>query len=428
VLEAQRTNRLPSISAAVFRGDELVWSEAIGLAEVEGRVEATPDTQYAIASITKTFTAVSVMQLRDAGKLDLDDPLGKHLPEAPHESPTLRRMLAHASGLQREPPGEIWESLIFPEEEELLAGLAEAEQVLPPMAAWHYSNLAYALLGIVVSRLSGMPFRDYVAERLFGPVGLTRTTWGPGENAALPYFVDPYSDGVQREPVLELGGKGGESGLYSTTADLARWGAFLCDPDESVLKATSVAEMHDLNVMAEADWTLGWGLGLELWRRGERIFAGHTGGFPGFLSFLGCSRRDGVGAILLTNTSHFPKLSSTGLDLAEAALEELAPALDPWRPEDAPPAEIAPLLGRWWSEGSETIFSWRSGKLEARLADAPPEREPSVFEQEGEDRFRVVSGRERGETLRLVRDEGGEVVRIYWATYPFTRTPEIFGS
>ena len=107
--------------------------------------------------------------------------------------------------------------------------------MLPPMAAWHYSNLAYALLGIVVARISGTPFRDYVQERLLGPVGLERTTWGPGEGAALPYFVEPYSDSVRREPVLELGGKGGESGLYSTVGDLARWGAFLCDPDESVL-------------------------------------------------------------------------------------------------------------------------------------------------------------------------------------------------
>jgi CubicO group peptidase (beta-lactamase class C family) len=427
VLEAQRAGRLPSISAGVFRGEELVWSEAIGLADVEQGVEASPDTQYAVASITKTFTAVSVLQLRDAGKLELDDPLSKHLPEAVHGTPTLRRMLAHASGLQREPPGEIWETLTFPGEEDLLRGLEEAEQVLPPMAAWHYSNLAYALLGIVVARISGTPLRDYVEERLLGPVGLERTTWGPGEGAALPYFVEPYSDSVRREPVLELGGKGGESGLYSTVGDLARWGAFLCDPDESVLSPSSVAEMHDLNVMAEANWTLGWGLGIELWRRGERIFGGHTGGFPGFLSILAYSRRDRVGAVVLTNAGNWPKLSPTGLELAEAALEELAPEREPWRPEAAPPAEIAPLLGRWWSEGDETIFSWRGGKLEARLADAPPEREPSVFEPEGDDRFRVVSGRERGESLRVVRDENGEVVKLYWATYPFTRTPEVFG-
>jgi CubicO group peptidase (beta-lactamase class C family) len=428
VLEAQSQGRLPSLSAAVFRGGEVVWDEAVGLSDVEQGVEATTDSQYAVASITKTFTAASVMQLRDEGKVDLEDPLSRHLPEAAHGTPTLRRLLSHASGLQREPPGEVWETLRFPDEEELLAGLADAEQVLPPSTAWHYSNLAYALLGHVVSRVSGTPLQDYVRERLLAPLGLARTTWGPGEGAALPYFVEPYSDGVQREPVLELGGKGGESGLYSTVGDLARWGSFLADPDESVLAPASVAEMHDLQIMAEPDWTLGWGLGIELWRRGERVYGGHTGGFPGFLSIVLYSRRDKIGAVLLTNSGTWPKLSATGLDLAEAALDELAPEREPWRPEEVVPAEILPLLGRWWSEGDETIFSWRKGKLEARPAAAPPERESSVFEQEGEDRFRVVSGRERGEVLRVVRDVQGEVVRLYWATYPFTRAPEIFGT
>jgi CubicO group peptidase (beta-lactamase class C family) len=312
VLEAQKAGRLPSLAAAVFRGDELVWSDAVGVADAEKRVEATPDTQYAVASITKTFTAVSVMQLRDAGKLDLEEPLSRYLPEAAHGSPTLRRMLAHASGLQREPPGEVWETLEFPGEEELLGRLAEAEQVLPPRAAWHYSNLAYALLGHVVARVSGTPFRDYVQEQLLGPLGLTRTTWGPEAPAAKPYFVEPYSDAVRREPELELGGKGGESGLSSTVNDLARWGSFLADPDEAVLAPASVAEMHELQIMAEPDWTLGWGLGIGLVRRGERIFGGHTGGFPGFLSMFVYSRRDRVGAVVLTNSGRWPTLSETG--------------------------------------------------------------------------------------------------------------------
>jgi len=427
VLEAQIAGRLPSVSAAVFRGSEVVWSDAVGLADVERRVEATADHQYAVASITKTFTAASVLQLRDAGKLDLDDPLSKHLPEAAHGTPTLRRMLSHASGLQREPPGEVWETMHFPNEEELLASFEQAEQVLPPSTAWHYSNLAYALLGHLVGRVSRMPFHAYVEERLLRPVGLEHTSWGPGDNPALPYFVEPYSDGVRREPVLDIGGKGGESGLYSTVGDLARWGSFLADPDESILAATSVEEMHTLQVMANPEWTLGWGLGLELWRRGERLFTGHTGGFPGFVSILLWSRSDRVGAVVLTNSSTWAELDSTGLDLAEAALEELAPEREPWTPEESPPAEILPLLGRWWSEGDETIFSWRHGKLEARREGAPPERAPSVFEPEGDDRYRTVSGRERGEVLRVVRDEQGEVVRLYWATYPFTRTPEIFG-
>jgi CubicO group peptidase (beta-lactamase class C family) len=428
VLEAQKAGRLPSLAAAVFRGDEVVWSDAVGVADAEKEVEATPDTQYAVASITKTFTAVSIMQLRDAEKLDLDEPLSRYLPEAARGSPTLRRMLAHASGLQREPPGEVWETLEFPGEEELLGRLGEAEQVLAPGAAWHYSNLAYALLGHVVTRVSGMPFRDYVQEQLLGPLGLTRTTWGPEAPEAKPYFVEPYSDAVRLEPELELGGKGGESGLSSTVGDLGRWGSFLADPDEAVLARSSVAEMHDLQIMAEPDWTLGWGLGIELWRRGERIFGGHTGGFPGFLSMFVYSRRDRVGAVVLTNSGRWPKLSETGLALVEAALDELAPELEPWTPEEPPPEEIVPLLGRWWSEGSETVFSWRNGKLEARLSTAPPEREPSVFEQESEDRFRTVSGGERGEAMRVVRDDSGEVVKLYWATYPFTRVPEIFGA
>jgi len=178
VLEAQTAARLPSVAAAVFRGGELDWAEAVGLADVEQRTDTTTDTQYAIAPITKTFTATCVFQLRDEGKLELEDPLSRHLPEAAHGTPTLRRLLSHASGLQREPPGEIWETLVFPDEEELLRGLEDAEQVLPPGAAWHYSNLAYALLGHVVAHVAGKPFREHLVERLLGPLGLERTTWG----------------------------------------------------------------------------------------------------------------------------------------------------------------------------------------------------------------------------------------------------------
>jgi CubicO group peptidase (beta-lactamase class C family) len=426
--EAQREGRLPSLAAAVFRRGEPAWADAFGLTDVEAQTRATVDTQYAIASITKTFTAAAVMQLRDEGRLDLDDPLSRHLPGVAHPTPTLRRMLSHLSGLQREPPGEVWETLEFPGEQELLDRLAEAEQVLPGGTAWHYSNLAYALLGQLVTRVSGVPSREYIQARLLRPLGLDRTTWGQSPPAARPYYVEPYADSVRREPELELGGKGGESGLFSTVEDLARWGAFLCDPDESVLRASTVAEMHELQVMAEPDWTLGWGLGIQLSRRGERIFGGHTGGFPGFVSMLVYSRRERIGAVLLTNSSGWPQMTETGFGLVEAALEELAPEPETWLPEEPAPAEILPLLGRWWSEGAETIFSWRRGRLEARLATAPQAREPSVFEPEGDDRFRTVSGRERGEVLRVVRDADGAVTKLYWATYPFTRTPETFGA
>jgi CubicO group peptidase (beta-lactamase class C family) len=427
VRSAQSEQRLPSLTAAVFRAGEVEWAEAVGLADVDEGIEATPDTQYQIASITKTFVATSVLQLRDAGALVLDDPLSAHLPEAAHGSLTIRRMLAHASGLQREPVGEIWETMQFPDRDELLERLGEAEQVLAPGLQWHYSNLAYVLLGEVVERASGLPVKQYVEERLLRPLGLERTGWAAEEPYARGYFVEPYSNSVRLEREVDAGATSAAGALASTVGDLARWGSFLADPDPNVLSPQTAEEMHSVQVMAEPDWTLGWGLGLQLHRRGEELFAGHGGAYPGHLSTVLWSRKAKVGAVVLTNSSVWPKLTETALELAATAVEHFPPQPERWQPEDAPPEEIAPLLGRWWSEGSEVILTYRAGKLEARFAEAP-DKEPSVFEPEGEDRWRTVAGRERGELLRVVRDEAGEVVKLYWATYPFLRSPEVFGA
>ena len=155
-----------------------IWETAVGAANVEAGLEATPDTQYRIGSITKTFTAAAIMQLRDAGKLDLEDTLDRHVEGAAY-TPTIRRLLSHASGLQRETHDDSWLSLRFAQPDELLETLSQAELVLPSGARFHYSNLAFALLGIVVERVSGMPYQDYVRERLFEPVGLTRVSFEP---------------------------------------------------------------------------------------------------------------------------------------------------------------------------------------------------------------------------------------------------------
>ena len=108
----QREKRLPSLAAAVVRDGELMWETAVGAADAEHGLDATPDTQYRIGSITKTFTAAAIMQLRDAGKLDLEDTLDRHVEGAAHR-PTLRRLLSHTSGLQRETQDEAWLSLRF---------------------------------------------------------------------------------------------------------------------------------------------------------------------------------------------------------------------------------------------------------------------------------------------------------------------------
>lgn len=420
---------MPSVSAAVFRRDDVLWQEAIGTAAVESSAAATPDTQYRVGSITKTFTAVAVMQLRDASELRLEDTLGEHIEESAHAGPTLRHMLSHLSGLQREPPGEIWESLEDPTVADLLARLPDAETVLPPGAYWHYSNLAYALLGEVVARCAGKPATDYLDERVIGPLGLTRTTWRPAQPAAVGYLVEPYTDTVLPEKSVELRGSAPIGQLWSTSGDLARWAAFLADGDDAVLAPRTLEEMHAFQGMVPyvKGWRLGWGLGLELYRDGERIYAGHGGAMPGFQATVAVAREDGIGAVALTNSSANTFVDTLALRLAGKAAELAPPDPDEWEVEEPPPARLAGVLGRWWGEGVEYVFRWRTGALEATLAETMKALEPTRFEPDGDDRYRAISGLERGELLRVVRDEHGDVEKLYWATYPFTREPQTFG-
>ena len=149
LLQETQADRLPSVAAAVVRKGEIVWANAVGGADYEAGLDATPGTQYRIGSITKTFTATAIMQLRDLGRLDLDDRLGQHLDDVGDGSPTIRRMLAHISGLQRE-VGEMFVDLTMPTEDDLVVGFA-----LEPARAHHYSNLAFGLLGRVVAAKSG---------------------------------------------------------------------------------------------------------------------------------------------------------------------------------------------------------------------------------------------------------------------------------
>ena len=420
---AQAEQRMPSVSASVFRGDELLWQEALGLANVEAGTEATPDTQYRIGSITKTFTAVCVLQLRDAGELSLDDPLTRFLPESAH-GPTIGRMLAHSSGLQREPPGEIWETMRAPSREELLSGTADAEQVLQPGSWWHYSNLAYALLGEVVARASGGTWEEALQARVLDPLGLGRTTPVDAAPAARGYLVEPYSDAVRLERDPDMGGAGALGKLWSTTGDLARWGSFLAAGDDLVLKASTLEEMAHVRAMVDHEgWKLAWGTGLELYRSGDHVFIGHGGAMPGHLAGLAVNRKTKIGAAVLTNTGAGASPEKLALELAVAAIESLPPAAEAWQPGELAPPEIEPLLGRWWVEGSEMVFSWRKGRLEGKLVDGPPGRDTSYFAAEGEDRFRSVEGRERGELLRVVRDAEGGIEKLYFATYPLRREP-----
>lgn len=407
------------MAAAVLREGDVVWTGAVGTASYEDAAQATPETQYRIGSITKTFTAAAVMQLRDSGLLDLDDRLEEHVAGLPAGTPTVRRLLAHLSGYQRE-PGEMWVSGEAPTIEELLGAMETYELVQPAARAHHYSNLAYALLGELIARLSSAPYAEYVDERILRPLGLSRTTWQPQEPHAQGYLVDEYAGTTHREPHTDLRGVTAMGQLWSTVGDLCAWAAFLVDGRRGVLDAATIDEMWFPQVLLDPDrWDRGWGLGLELLNRDGSVFGGHGGAMPGFLAGVYVNRKTGVGAAVLTNSGTRGQPAELALELATTTIERWPPETPPWRPEPEPPESVRPLLGRWWSEGNEFVFTWEEGKLHARAAGAPAWMQPSTFEQV-DDGYRTVSGRERGERLRVDGD------RLVWTGYVLTRSQQPF--
>ncbi len=422
--DAQVTWKAPSVVAAVVRDGEITWQGAVGAADTDG-LEAGPDVQYRIGSITKTFTAVLIHQLRDEGLLDLDDPLDRWLPDSRHAHVTLRRMLAHGSGLQRE-LGDMWATLEVPDRDDLLAGFEASEQVLPTRAGHHYSNLAFAILGEVVGRATSSTWSEQLEHRLLQPLGMTRTSLQPIAPRAVGYLVEPYADAVRPEPDSDLGSTAPAGQLWCSVTDLARWAAFLADPDPDVLSPDTLEQMRQPVVVFDpATWNLAWGGGLMLWRRDKRVHHGHGGAMPGFLAGCYAFRDDleRAGAVVLTNTLRTADPEGLAGQLLNAALDADPRRKPAWVASDVP-AFARELLGPWWSEGQEFLVEWREGAL-TMIGRGGAEWRRTHFEAIGDDDYRATRGRESGERLRVVRS-GTTIQRLMFSGYAFTREPLSF--
>jgi len=319
-LEAQMAyEQIPGISAAVVHDQETVWAGAFGLAHPERREPATPETIYSICSISKLFTAIAVMQLRDEGLVALSDPADRHLPwfnlrQAHHGSPsvTIEGLLTHASGLPRESDHPYWSApdFQFPTREEIIEGLSNQETLYPAWRYFQYSNLGLALLGEIVRERSGMSFEDYVQERILDPLGLADTRphmpeelWGG--RLAIGYSAltrDGYRKPV---PFFHARGIGPAAGFSSNATDLARFAAWqfrLQDETEEVLHAHTLREMQRVH-WVDPDWNTYRGLGFGVTRAEETTFVGHSGSCPGYRSQLLLQMDEKVAAIFLANAS-----------------------------------------------------------------------------------------------------------------------------
>ncbi|QNN52608.1 serine hydrolase domain-containing protein [Nocardioides mesophilus] len=429
-VQKQAKGRVPGLYAGVVRGGGLLWGEGIGAADLS-RPDVPPaaDDQFLVASNSKTFTAVLVMQLRDEGRLDLDDTLDRHIPEVAHPGVTIRQALAHVTGMQREPVGDVWETLENPDREQLVAGFNEAERVHRPHHLWHYSNLVFSMLGELVARADGRDWYDSLKARILDPLEMRRTTVGPSGPAVSGYYVPPHTDVPVPEPVLDLKALAACGGLASTADDMARWSAFVASPVEEVLAPATLEEMCEPQIMMDRQrWSAAFGLGFMLIRSGDRTYVGHTGGMPGHITGLFTDRTAGTGGLVLMNSTSSPDPAAFAIELADHVTEHDPVAPEVWRPGTSVPEELTGVVGVWYSEGSPFVFSVREGRLEARAQGLPEHKPSSRFEKVADDVYRTTHGREAGELLRLTRDEHGTVTKMNWATYLVTREPLAFGE
>jgi CubicO group peptidase (beta-lactamase class C family) len=221
---------MPGASVLVMRGDSILVQKAFGLADVDSAVRATPETNYRLASVSKQFTAMSILMLVADGKLAVTDLASKYLPELPPHASTItvRHLLTHTSGIwdyeDFVPDTQVYQ---VKDRDALELVRTKAESLyFAPGSAWRYSNTAYALLSLIVERVSGQRYADFLATRIFGPVGMTATVAheeGRTTIAHRAYGHRVHGDTVRRTDQSNTSAVLGDGGIYSSIVDLARW-------------------------------------------------------------------------------------------------------------------------------------------------------------------------------------------------------------
>lgn len=356
----------PGVAVALVRGGRPVWSGGYGMADPFTGRPMTADRLFRVASITKTFVATAVLQLRDEGRLSLDDPLIDHLPEiGAIEDPfgaaarvTVAQVLLHVAGLQTDAPTDPGHDPGVPQDE-LLRRLPRARLVRPPQTRWQYSNLGYELLGVLLARVAGEPTADRIARTVLAPAGLTETAYHPGPDllarAAVACLGGATPGTWERAPDLDSDTMLGDGGLWSTVDDLARWIAVHClvsDADRRgdgprVLDGPSLRELQLPQVLVDLDgWRSAQGLGFASFRVDDDAWQGHTGSLHGSRAIHLFRAQDGLGVVALANGSDRPNPIAFAAARTALALHRAAAPAAPPRPTVRPTPGSGPT-GRW---------------------------------------------------------------------------------
>ncbi|MBN1316416.1 MAG: beta-lactamase family protein, partial [Anaerolineales bacterium] len=306
---------LPGMSIGIVQDQTLLWARGFGYANVGGQIPSSPDTLYRIASITKLFTSTALLILRDAGKLQLDDSIQKHLPwfqikngDDRWKPITIRHLITHTSGLPRESAFPYWTDDIFPTIRQVKEALAGQDAVYPPEHLWKYSNLALTLAGEVVAAVSGRDYADFIQEFILDPLEMTSTLvlspdpedpkLAVGYGRRLPdksRGVCPFTDSKGITPAANV---------TTSVNDLARFCMLqfrdLPQGGEQILSGRTLREMQRVHWL-DPNWEAGWGLGFRILRKKGKTYVGHAGSVRGYRSQVQICPEDRIAVIVLIN-------------------------------------------------------------------------------------------------------------------------------
>lgn len=424
-LEGQIAYRgLPGIAVGVVADQELVWSAGFGFADVKAKVPMTPATKFRMASHSKLFTATAIMQLREQGKLRLDDPVSKHLPwftvkpAGDDDGPiTIEQLLTHSSGLPRE-AGDHWSSNDFPTAEEVKQLMSGRQAAFPPATRWKYSNLAYTVAGMVVEAVSGQSWAAYLQANIFGPLGMAASSVDKPVPGLTVGYGRRMPDGTREViPFIDARGMGPATGLTSNVEDMAKFvsAQFRKGPrgENRILSTGSLREMHRVRSL-ENNWTTGTGIGFGVNRFRDKVYVGHGGGYLGNTTNTSIQLDSKVGVIVLTNTNDSDPgaiarqlMNTVGEAVAKATAAK--PPVVAWDPSWARFAGL--YRGAW---GDQQVVALKD-RLVLITPNADNVDNPVTLEPLGGGRFKLVSpsgGGAVGEVVRFV-EENGRVVRMY---------------
>lgn len=318
-------NKAPALSAAIVTDNQMRWSKAFGLADVENAVPARPDTAFRLASIAKSMTAVAVMQLVERGKIDLEAPISKYcaaypqkvaLKDAPDKqySITVRQLLVHQSGVRHNKPDEVLTTRHYNNIGEAIGSFKADPLVIEPGTKYSYSTPGYTLLGCAIEAASGMSYRDYMRENVFKPAGMTHT-FIDDVYAIIPNRARGYrktqSGEIQNAPLHDTSIKVPGGGLLTTAEDIAKFAIAL--NTNRLVKAETLAQMWTKPKTSDGK-EQGYAMGFLVNDENGRLRISNDGAQAGTRTYLLLLPKQKFAIALMTN-------------LERAACEELVPKI-----------------------------------------------------------------------------------------------------